>query len=63
MRDRLDGCLKLWLKRGRQKHDLLSPGFGLADGEILLNHFRSSLSGAQIEYIQRALLSESEADG
>jgi energy-coupling factor transporter ATP-binding protein EcfA2 len=55
MRDRVDGCLKLWLKGGRQKHDLLSPDFGLADGEMLLNHFRSSLSGAQIEYIQKSL--------
>jgi energy-coupling factor transporter ATP-binding protein EcfA2 len=55
MRDRVDGCLKLWLKGGRQKQDLLSPDFGLADGEFLLNHFRSSLSGAQIEYIQKSL--------
>ena len=25
MRDRVEGCLKLWLKRGRQTHDLLVP--------------------------------------
>jgi len=55
MRDRVDGCLKLWLKQGRQTHDLLRPGLGLTDGETLLNHFRSSLSNAQIEYIQKSL--------
>jgi chromosome segregation ATPase len=55
MRDRLDGCLKLWLKRGRKRRDLLTPGLGLADGETLLNHFHSSLSNAQIEYIQKSL--------
>ena len=55
MRDRVDGCLKLWLKRGRRTHDLLTPGLGLADGETLLNHFHSSLSNAQIEYIQKSL--------
>ena len=55
MRDRVDGCLKLWLKQGRQTHDLLRPGLSLADGETLLNHFRSSLSNAQIEYIQKSL--------
>jgi hypothetical protein len=55
MRDRVDGCLKLWLRKGRQTHDLLTPGLNLADGETLLNHFHSSLSAAQIEYIQRSL--------
>ena len=55
MRDRVEGCLKLWLKRGRQTHDLLSPGATLTDGETLLNHFRSSLSKDQIEYIQKSL--------
>jgi hypothetical protein len=55
MRDRVEGCLKSWLKRGRQTHDLLSPGASLADGETLLDHFRSSLSNAQIEYIQKSL--------
>jgi chromosome segregation ATPase len=55
MRDRVEGCLKLWLKRGRQTHDLLGPGASLADGETLLDHFRSSLSNAQIEYIQKSL--------
>ncbi len=55
MRDRVDGCLKLWIRRGRETHDLLSPGLSLADGETLLNHFRSSLSNAQVEYIQKSL--------
>src|SRR6202030_3162212 len=55
MRDRVEGCLKSWLKRGRQTHDLLSPGASLADGETLLDHFLSSLSNAQIEYIQKSL--------
>jgi hypothetical protein len=54
MRDRVDGCLKLWLQRGRRTDDLLTPGLGLADGETLLNHFQSSLSNAQIEYIQKS---------
>jgi hypothetical protein len=58
MRDRVDGCLKLWLKKGRQTHDLLTPGLSLADGETLLNHFHSSLSAAQIEYIQKSLTSQ-----
>jgi AAA ATPase domain len=58
MRDRVDGCLKLWLKRGRRKHDLLTPGLGLADGETLLNHFHSSLSKAQIEYIQKSFAAQ-----
>ena len=55
MRDRVEGCLKLWLKRNRLSHDLLSPGHSLADGETLLNHFRSSLSNAQVEYIEKSL--------
>jgi hypothetical protein len=55
MRDRLDGCLKLWLKRGRRKRELLTPGLGLADGETLLNHFHSSLSNTQIEYVRKSL--------
>jgi AAA ATPase domain len=55
MRDRLDGCLKLWLKRGRRRRELLTHSLGLADGETLLNHFHSSLSNAQIEYIQKSL--------
>jgi hypothetical protein len=55
MRERVEGCLKSWLKRGRRTHDLLSPGASLADGETLLNHFHSSLSNAQIEYIQKSL--------
>jgi AAA ATPase domain len=55
MRDRLDGCLKLWLKRGRRRRELLTPGLGLADGETLLNHFHSSLSKTQIEYVRKSL--------
>jgi hypothetical protein len=55
MRDRVNGCLKFWLKRGRQTRDLLSPGLGLADGATLLNRFHASLSDAQIEYIQKSL--------
>jgi conflict system STAND superfamily ATPase len=58
MRDRVDGCLKLWLKNGKQTGDLLNSGLNLADGETLLNHFHSSLSGAQIEYIQKSLTSQ-----
>ncbi len=55
MRDRLDACLKLWLKRGRRRRELLTPGLGLADGETLLNHFHSSLSNIQIEYVRKSL--------
>ena len=55
MRDRLDGCLKLWLNRGRQAHHLLGSGSGLADGETLTNHFHYSLSETQIDYIQRSI--------
>jgi hypothetical protein len=55
MRDRVESCLKSWLKRGRRTQDLLNSGVSLADGETLINHFRSSLSKAQIEYIQRSL--------
>jgi chromosome segregation ATPase len=58
MRDRVEGCLKLWLKRGRQKQDLLSPSLCLADGETLLNHFQSSLSNIQIEYIHKSLVGQ-----
>jgi hypothetical protein len=55
MRDRVDACLKLWLKQGRETHHLLSPSLGVADGETLLNHFHSSLSNVQVEYIQKSL--------
>jgi hypothetical protein len=55
MRDRVDGCLKQWLKQGRDPHELLSPALSLADGETLLNHFQSSLSDGQIEYIRESL--------
>jgi hypothetical protein len=58
MRDRVDGCFKLWLNRGRRTHDLLTPGLGLADGETLLNHFHSSLSNAQIDYVQKSLANQ-----
>jgi Novel STAND NTPase 1 len=58
MRDRLDGCLKLWLNRGRQNHRLLRPGSGLADGETLINHFHFSLSEAQIGYIEKSIAAQ-----
>ena len=58
MRDRLDGCLKLWLNRGRQNHHLLRPGSGLADGETLINHFHFSLSEAQIDYIKKSIAAQ-----
>src|SRR5208283_823734 len=58
MRDRLDGCLKLWLNRGRQNHHLLKPGSGLADGETLIDHFHFSLSEAQIDYIKRSIATQ-----
>ncbi|HEV3211648.1 MAG TPA: ATP-binding protein, partial [Chthoniobacterales bacterium] len=61
MRDRVDGCMKLWQKRGRQTHDLLSPGLSLSDGEALINHFHASLSEAQIDYIQRSLTEQKRA--
>jgi len=55
MRDRVDGCMRLWQKRGRHAHDLLSIGLSLSDGETLINHFHSSLSDSQIEYIQKSI--------
>src|SRR6516225_7606766 len=55
MRDRVDGCMRLWQKRGRRAHDLLSTSLSLSDGETLINHFHSSLSDGQIEYIQKSL--------
>ena len=58
MRDRLDGCLKLWLNRGRQNHHLLKPGSGLADGETLIDHFHFSLSEAQIDYIKKSIAAQ-----
>jgi hypothetical protein len=58
MRDRLDGCLKLWLNRGRQSHHLLRPGSGLADGETLIDHFHFSLSEAQIDYIKKSIAAQ-----
>jgi len=54
IRDRVDACLKLWTKRGRQTRDLLGPGANLADGKTLLSHFHSSLSDAQVKYIQQS---------
>jgi energy-coupling factor transporter ATP-binding protein EcfA2 len=58
MRDRLDGCLKLWLNGGRRTHHLLRPGSGLADGETLANHFHFSLSETQIDYIKRSIAAQ-----
>gem|GEM_PF-3664126 len=58
MRDRLDGCLKLWLNQGRQNHHLLRPGSGLADGETLIDHFHFSLSEAQIDYIKKSIAAQ-----
>jgi ketosteroid isomerase-like protein len=55
MRDRLDASLKPWLSRGRQTDDLLDRGIGLAEAETLLRDFGSSLSEAQIDYIQKSL--------
>ena len=61
MRDRVEGCLKSWLKRGRQSRDLLSPGLSLADGETLLNHFRSSLSKLRSNIFRKVSRSKNEA--
>src|SRR6266446_5231408 len=55
MRDRLDACLKLWLRRHRQSDYLLDRGIGLAEAETLLRDFGSSLSETQIDYIQKSL--------
>jgi energy-coupling factor transporter ATP-binding protein EcfA2 len=55
MRDRLDASLKRWLSRSRQTGDLLDRGIGLAEAETLLRDFGSSLSEAQIDYIQKSL--------
>src|SRR5258705_1149951 len=55
MRDRLDACLKLWLRRHRQSDYLLDRGIGLAEAETLLRVFGSSLSERQIDYIQKSL--------
>jgi len=55
MRDRLDACLKLWLRRHRQSDYLLDRGIGLAEAETLLRDFGSSLSERQIDYIQKSI--------
>src|SRR5258707_9348754 len=55
MRDRLDACLKLWLRRHRQSDYLLDRGIGLAEAETLLRVFGSSLTERQIDYIQKSL--------
>jgi AAA ATPase domain len=55
MRDRLDASLKSWLNGGRQSDDLLDRGIGRAEAETLLRDFGSSLSEAQIDYIQKSL--------
>jgi hypothetical protein len=58
MRDRLDASLNLWIRRDRQCEDLLGPAFGVSDAETLLRHFRSSLSQAQIDYIEKILTTQ-----
>jgi hypothetical protein len=58
MRDRIDGCMRVWQKRGRHPHDLLRPGLSLTDAETLINHFHSSLSDAEIDYIQKSLAAQ-----
>jgi AAA ATPase domain len=58
MQDRLNGCLKLWLNRGRQNHHLLRLGSELADGETLINHFHFSLSEALIDYIKKSIAAQ-----
>jgi len=55
MRDRLDSSLKLWLSRGKQKDDLLSPGLPLAEGEKLINDFGPSLSQEQTKYVRASV--------
>ena len=55
LRDRLDASLARWLSRGHQSDDLLGRGIALAEAESLLSHFGSSLSGTQVDYIQRSL--------
>src|SRR5258707_1338880 len=55
MRDRLDACLNLWLRRNRQSDYLLHRGIGLAEAETLLRDFGSSLSERQIDYIQKSI--------
>jgi hypothetical protein len=55
MRDRLDASLELWLSRGRQTDDLLDAGISLAEAETLVRDFGASLSGTQIDYVQKSL--------
>ncbi len=55
MRDRLDSSLKLWLSRGKQKDDLLGPGLPLAEGEMLVKDFESSVSREQSDYIHASI--------
>src|SRR5271157_1924521 len=55
MRDRLDSSLKLWLSRGKQKDDLLSPGLPLAEGEKLVKDFGPSLSREQSDYVSASI--------
>ena len=55
IRNRVDLSLKLWLSRGKQKDDLLEAGLHLAEGEMLINDFGSSLSREQIDYISASI--------
>ena len=55
MRHQLETSLELWLSGGRRSDDLLGRGMGLAEAETLLRDFGSSLSEAQIDYIQKSL--------
>src|SRR6516164_8433363 len=55
VRDRLEANFKLWLSRGRRSRDLLHAGSGISEAETLLRSFRASLSGAQVDYLQKSL--------
>ncbi len=58
MRDRLDASLNVWVRRDRQREDLLGASFGVTDAETLIRHFRSSLSKPQIDYIEKILATQ-----
>jgi hypothetical protein len=55
MRDQLEADLKLWLSRGRRRGDLLRSELGLGEAETLVRGFRTSLTDAQVDYVQRSL--------
>jgi hypothetical protein len=55
MRDRLDASLTRWLSRGCRTDDLLGRGIELAEAEIMIKHFRSSLNQIQVDYIQKSI--------